>query len=126
MNPDILLDTMSTTVRVDVLPGVVETQRIETANLAILTPEFSFRDGISDDLARVADFVSAHGVGRVGGPAMPLPYVLTTLGAAVAVAYVGGRVLDAVGIKGDIALAAAGVLSPMVLEVIQKRAQERS
>ena len=124
MNPDILEDTSPS--YVEVLPGVVQTVAIETAGLAVITPEFSFADGISDDLARVANFVAAHGAGSVGGASMPFPYVVTTLGAAVAVAWLGGRVLDAVGIKGDVALAFAGVASPLVLEVMQKRSQART
>lgn len=124
MNPDILEDTSAT--YVEVLPSVVQTVAIETAGLAVITPEFSFADGISDDLARVANFVAAHGVGSVGGASMPIAYVATTLGAAVAVAWLGGRVLDAVGIKGDVALAFAGVASPLVLEVMQKRSQART
>ena len=126
MNPDILEDTTATPVYVDVLPGVVRDLSVETAGLAVITPEISFADGISDDLARVANFVAAHGVGSVGGASMPFAYVATTLGAAVAVAWLGGRVLDAVGIKGDVALAYAGVASPLVLEVMQKRSQART
>lgn len=126
MNPDILDDMSDDASPVVLFPGVAGVIDIETAGLAVYGPVFDFSDGISDDLATVANFVAAHGIGGLGSALMPLPYVVTTLGAAIGVAYIAGLLLDAVGIKGPLALAAAGIIGPMALEVWQKRDTKRA
>jgi len=123
------VDNLSPIVVVD-LPAPLQVQAPESsgpgavsASVVVETPTFSLRDGISDDIARIADGVSSQGFKVLGTVRLPWGYVLTTLGAAVAAAYVGARILEAVGVKGDVAAAAAGVLMPMVIDVAQRRAE---
>jgi len=123
------VDNPSPIVVVD-LPAPLQVQAPESsgpgavsASVVVETPTFSLRDGISDDIARIADGVSSQGFKVLGTVRLPWGYVLTTLGAAVAAAYVGARILEAVGVKGDVAAAAAGVLMPMVIDVAQRRAE---
>ncbi len=127
MNPDALENALNANRLpidvVDVAPGVLNILEIETAGAIQAGPVFDLTDGIADDLARIADTVASDGVRALGSGRLPWNYVLTTLGAAVAAAYGVGLALKAMGLKGPVPMAAAGVAAPLIIEVIQKRRQ---
>ena len=125
MNPDALEQALAVERLqldvVDVDPAVMRVLDIETAGAIKAGPVFDLSDGIADALARISDTIAADGRRSLGGGRLPWNSVITTVGAAVAAAYGLGLVLKAAGLKGPIPMAAAGVMAPLVIEVIQKR-----
>ena len=125
MNPDAINEVMQArrlpinVVNVD--PEVLRLMDLETAGAIEAGPVFDLSDGISDDLALIASTVSQDGLRALGSARLPWAYVLTTMGAAVGAAYALGLAMKAAGLKGPIPVALAGVLAPMVIEVVQKR-----
>ena len=75
---------------------------------------FSLRDGINDDLARVADSFTY-------GTAMPGTHAALALLAAFGAAYVGIHVMRFIGFRTEFGGAVGGVLGVMALDVATKK-----
>ena len=78
---------------------------------------FDLRDGINDDLSRVSDSFAF-------GTPLELGYTATVLGAAVGVAFLGIKVFEALGIRGDLSAAAATVIASLALDSVGKHVEE--
>jgi len=78
---------------------------------------FDLRDGINDDLSRVSDSIAF-------GRPLGLGYTATVLGAAVGVAFLGIKVFEALGIRGDLSAAAATVIASLALDSVGKHVEE--
>jgi hypothetical protein len=77
------------------------------------------RDGISDDLRSIA-----QGVAR--GERIDTRYAAMAVGAALGVAYLSIRALSALGVKGPLPAAAAGVGAALLLDYAAVKAEDNA